>query len=149
MDILQVKIMIINSWDYIKQLMIDVSEYILKAIIFVALFFEDIKFIVIAMMVLIGFDQITGVWKVVRQHTFEWKKFNRLYTKLILYILALMATYILEKQIINTDAYPFTKGLAIIIGSQELISIYINISDITGKKYIKEYVDTVKNKLSL
>lgn len=149
MDILQVKIMIINSWDYIKQLMIDISEYILKSIIFVALFFEDIKFIVIAMMVLIGFDQITGVWKVIRQHTFEWKKFNRLYTKLILYILALMATYILEKQIINTDSYPFTKGLAIIIGSQELISIYINISDITGKKYIKEYVDIVKNKLSL
>ena len=147
MDIIQIKMIATSLWEQIKELAIILFENILKVIIFVALFFEDIKLIVIAMMLLITIDQFTGVWKAIRFKEFNWKKFNRLYTKLILYIIALMATYILEKQIINTNEYPFTKGLAIIIGTQEVISIYSNISITTGKKYIKEYISVLKDKL--
>ena len=143
----RISIMVENLVTQIRELTIELLEAVIKAFIFVLLFFEDIKLIVIAMMLLIAFDQFTGVWKAIKFKEFNWKKFNRLYTKLILYIIALMATYILEKQIITTDEYPFTKGLAIIIGTQEVISIYSNISITTGKKYIKEYVNVLKDKL--
>lgn len=136
-------------WEQVKELTELLYESTLKAIIFVALFFEDIKIIVTATMILIAFDQFTGVWKAVNAQEFQWSKFNKLYTKLILYVVALMVTYILEKQILNTQEFPFTKGLGIVIGTQEVISTYGNISSITGKKYIKEYVTTIKTKLNI
>jgi len=61
MDIIQVRIMATNFLDQIKELTILLYESVLKAIIFVALFFEDIKIIVTAMMVLVAFDAFTGV----------------------------------------------------------------------------------------
>lgn len=122
-------------------------ENIVRAFVFILLLFEEIKPILIAVIFLIVVDQVTGLWKALKFKKFSWKTFNNLYTKMILYLTVIIATYVFCEFILELEEHYFTKGIASVIGFQELSSSYLNVSDITGKKYIKEYCDKIRSKL--
>lgn len=92
-------------------------------------------------------DQFTGVFKALYLKQFTWSKFNRLYVKIILYLTVIMATFIYGEFILQLHSHYFTKGIAAVIGFQELSSSYLNVTAITGKKYIYEYIQKLKNKV--
>ena len=128
--------------------MIDKAENlfsaILKAFLFIFLLFEDVKHLLISVLVLVTIDQITGVWKACKKKNFKWRIFNKVYAKMILYMLALIAVFIYESFIIGITSHYFTKGLSAIIGFQELASSYLNISVITGTNVLGNYVKKLK-----
>jgi len=122
-------------------------DYLWKAFLVILMLFEEVRFLLTGVIVLIVADQLTGVFKALYLHEFEWKKFYRLYVKMILYLTVLLATFIYEEYILELDHHFFTKGLATVIGFQELSSCFLNVTEITGKKYIIEFLNKIKDKL--
>lgn len=134
-----------DVYHYIITKLYTLIEYVWKIFVLILLLFEEIKPILISVLVLIVLDQFTGLWKAIYFRQFEWKKFNRLYAKVILYLTVIMSTYVYGQFILELPDHYFTKGIAAVIGFQELSSSYLNVSKITGKEYIKEYIDKLKN----
>jgi len=124
----------------------DLTSAGIKAFMFIYLLFEDVKHLLISVLVLITIDQITGVWRACKKREFKWKIFNKVYAKMILYMIALIAVFIYEHFIIGVTSHYFTKGLATIIGFQELSSTYLNISKITGTNILGDYVNKLRRR---
>jgi hypothetical protein len=116
------------------------SEYIKYLFVLILTIFEDIHLILTGVLILIVFDQFSGVWKAIKLRKFKWSIFSKVYVKLIFYFMCIIATFSLEKLILGSEAHYFTKGIASVIGVQELASIYLNTAKIIGKDFIKEYI---------
>jgi phage-related holin len=123
----------------------NIIENVTKGFVFIYLIFEEVNTILLSVLVLITIDQITGVWKACSLRQFKWKVFSKLYAKIILYMIVLIATFIYETYIIGINSHYFTKGLAAIIGFQELSSTYLNISIITGTDFLSSYLKKFRN----
>lgn len=119
-------------------------EQAIKGFVFVYLIFEEVDYLLLSVLVLIVIDQITGVWKALKNKEFKWKFFNKVYAKMILYLVVLIATYVYEHFVIGVESHYFTKGLAAIIGFQELASTYLNISEITETDFLCNYIKKLK-----
>lgn len=111
-----------------------------KVLAVIILVFQEIKMVLLGATILIVIDQISGVWKALKKGQFSWKSFSRVYAKLILYLFCIIACFVYEEMILETHAHYLTKGIGAVIGFQELSSIYLNVSVITGTNFLKEYL---------
>ena len=117
---------------------------IIKSLVFLSILFQEIKLVLICVMLLIVFNQITGVWKALKFHKWSWHKFKDLWAKIILYSFAIMAMYGLEEMIMGTHDHYATKAVGLVIGFAEMSSGYINISIITGKDILRDFIKAYK-----
>lgn len=132
---------------YIWKTFLIVFAKIWKIFFLILMLFEEVRTLLIAVMVLILLDQFTGVYRALYFHIFKWRVFNRFYAKLILYLAVIMGTFVFEEFIITLDSHYFTKGIATVIGFQELASAYLNVTEITGKQYLMDFINYMKKKL--
>lgn len=97
--------------------------------------------------ILLAIDWITGVY---RSHKFKRKftsyRLRKSTEKMFGYLLALISIFILEHQILFVD-WGLIRIVAGYIALTELASIYENIAAITGKAFIKDLIDLIKNKI--
>ena len=126
------------------QTLIDHAKYVFGLLL---VLMQEIKPILLTMIFLIVCNQITGVWKALKFGKWDWQKFKKLYAKLILYLLCIIIFFFYEEFILGTHKHWLTKGIASVIGFQEIASTYLNVSIITGKDFFSEYIKKLKDKL--
>ncbi len=86
-----------------------------------------------------------GVIRALKLKEFSWKTFNKVYRKVIIYMVVIMATYVYEKFLLGSNSIYFTKIISAIIGFQELSSAYLNFAKLTGFKLIDLLLDKIKD----
>jgi len=138
---------IMNTMGFLQTKMQQLIQSLAKFFMLILLVFQEIKPLLISVLILIAIDQFTGVWKAIYLKEFNWKKFYRLYSKTILYLVVIMSTFLYEEFLVGEVNHYGTRGISAIIGFQELSSIYLNITVITGKTYINDFLKTFKKKL--
>ena len=121
-----------------------VMDTSLKLMAVIASIFSEAKILYYAIIILILCDQITGVAKAVSKSEFNWKEFNKLYKKIIVYLVVISGTLIFEKILIGNTSIIFTKAISAIIGFQELASSYINASEAVGYDLFKKMIEKMK-----
>lgn len=116
------------------------GKLILQAIAVVIAFFAEAKNLFHGVLVLILIDQLTGFLKALINRNFNWKKFNQVFKKVIMYLSAIIATFVFEKLLLESNDIFFSKAISSLIGFRELVSVYKNVSEATGKDYIKNAI---------
>ncbi len=95
---------------------------------------------------LFAVDWITGVWKSIKFHKkIRSYRLRQSVDKLVSYIIVVIATYCFQKRFIGEDMH-LVNIVAGYISMTELISIYENLSVITGKEFLKDLIILVKEK---
>ena len=130
---------------YIKD---DMEGFFLKLItqgfVLLLAYFAPIKGLVHAVFFLWLLDWIFGVWRsLIARRKITSYRFRKSVTKIVNYLAAIVATWVIEKTFLDTWL-PLTKFIAGYIGFTELTSIYENISDITGKKFVLNFINFIK-----
>lgn len=113
-------------------------------------YMANIKHLFHVMAALVLIDLITGIWKSVKLS--GWKSIKsrtmkRSVIKLTAYTLAIISTYIIEKEIILSGIYisRFVVGLICMV---EAASIFENLSEITGNNVFLKIFDALKTALN-
>ena len=57
-----------------------------------------------------------------------------------MYLSAIIATFVFEKLLLESNDIFFSKAISSLIGFRELVSVYKNVSEATGKDYIKNAI---------
>lgn len=122
-----------------------IIEWILRTFAAVIGIFSEAKNLFHAVLFLIVIDQIMGVIRALKLKEFSWKIFNKVYRKVIIYMVVIMATYVYEKFLLGSDSIYFTKIISAIIGFQELSSAYLNFAKLTGFKLLDLFLDKIKD----
>lgn len=104
----------------------------LKMIALISVFLAPIMPVIIALLILVLINFVTGIWASVCKglDRWSWVKFKGGLPKFILYPLGIVAGYLIELYIFDDIA--FTKIASSIIALYEIKSIYTNIGDVTG-----------------
>ena len=124
-----------------------IQELGLQGIMLVLAYFMPIKGMVHAVIFLWAIDWILGVWKSLKaKRTLTSYRFRKSISKITTYVLAITSTYVLENTFLP-EWIPICKVVAGYIAFTELVSIYENMSEITGKKLMLELLGVVKRNL--
>lgn len=124
-----------------------IQELGLQGIMLVLAYFIPIKGMVHAVIFLWAIDWILGVWKSLKaKRTLTSYRFRKSISKITTYVLAITSTYVLENTFLP-EWIPICKVVAGYIAFTELVSIYENMSEITGKKLMLELLDVVKRNM--
>lgn len=124
-----------------------IQELGLQGIMLVLAYFMPIKGMVHAVIFLWAIDWILGVWKSLKaKRTLTSYRFRKSISKITTYVLAITSTYVLENTFLP-EWIPICKVVAGYIAFTELVSIYENMSEITGKKLMLELLDVVKRNM--
>lgn len=121
-----------------------VLDWILRLIAVVISIFSDAKTVLHAVLFLILIDQVFGVVHALRERKFSWKIFNQVYTKVIIYISVILAAFVYERYLLNSQEIYFTKIMAALVGFQELSSSYMTFAKITGIKIFEIIFTKIK-----
>jgi len=124
-----------DLWSFLKLLFISILMYLSPV--------KDFIHLVSALIIL---DLITGImasWKAGEKITAS--RMAKTIYKLILYSIAIIATYLV--QMIAADGVGLVRICALIIGATELKSIYENISRILGGDLFKTLWQVIKGKV--
>lgn len=128
-------------WAQIITNLIKYAKYVFTLLLVIL---QEIQLILFALIFLIVANQITGVWKALKNKEWCWQKFKKLYVKLVLYLLCVIVFFVFEEYILQTHSHWLTKGIAAVIGFQEIASTYLNVSIITGTDFLNEYIKKIK-----
>ena len=124
-----------------------IQELGLQGIMLILAYFMPIKEMVYAVIFLWAIDWILGVWKSLKaKRTLTSYRFRKSISKITTYVLAITSTYVLENTFLP-EWIPICKVVAGYISFTELVSIYENMSEITGKKLMLELLDVVKRNM--
>ena len=124
-----------------------IQELGLQGMMLVLAYFMPIKGMVHAVIFLWAIDWILGVWKSLKaKRTLTSYRFRKSISKITTYVLAITSTYVLENTFLP-EWIPICKVVAGYIAFTELVSIYENMSEITGKKLMLELLDVVKRNM--
>lgn len=124
-----------------------IQELGLQGIMLILAYFMPIKEMVYAVIFLWAIDWILGVWKSLKaKRTLTSYRFRKSISKITTYVLAITSTYVLENTFLP-EWIPICKVVAGYIAFTELVSIYENMSEITGKKLMLELLDVVKRNM--
>ena len=124
-----------------------IQELGLQGIMLILAYFMPIKEMVYAVIFLLAIDWILGVWKSLKaKRTLTSYRFRKSISKITTYVLAITSTYVLENTFLP-EWIPICKVVAGYIAFTELVSIYENMSEITGKKLMLELLDVVKRNM--
>lgn len=103
--------------------------------------FAPIRGMIIAVLVLILVDLITGVWAAYkRKEAIKSAWMRRTVSKLLVYEIAIMMSFITQTYLCG-DLIPMASIAAGLIGMTELKSILENLSSISGEDLIKQIID--------
>lgn len=113
-------------------------------------YFAPVAPMIHAVLALCAIDWATGVWRSkLAKRDFTSYRLRKSVNKILAYILAIIAAFIMDKELLSNVQY-VPSIVAAYIGFTELTSIYENLSDITGKKFLKDIAmdisDRVKQK---
>lgn len=136
--------MITNFLNKAGLLFIDNLKYVASLLFAIVM---DIQIVAIGMVVLVIGNQISGVIKAVKgfaKDPFKWKIFNSFYTKVLLYNVCVISAHVFEHLILDSQDYYFTKGIAVIMGVQELYSIVENTGIVFGKDFIGKFKNVIQ-----
>lgn len=81
-------------------------------------------------------DMVVGIWKAIKnKETISSKRMSDTVTKLMLYQLAIVSGFLIEKYVIE-ELVPITKTIGTVISIIEFKSIVESIESVTGKKLL-------------
>lgn len=107
-------------------------------------YFLPVKPLIHAVLFLFAMDWILGVWKSRKAHRrLTSYRFRKSISKVTTYIIAIMSTFVLEKTFLPEWGH-ITNIVAGYIAFTELTSIYENMSEISGRKLMKELLVVVR-----
>jgi phage-related holin len=119
-------------------------EFVLRIIVIILSIFYDMRIILHAVLVLILIDQIMGVTYALVKKKFSWEVFNKVYRKILTYILVIMAAFIYERYLLYSEQMYFTKIIGALVGFQEIASAYLTFGKMTGIKIFEKIFDKIK-----
>lgn len=119
-------------------------EFVLRIIAIILSIFYDMRIILHAVWILILIDQIMGVTYALIKKKFSWGIFNKVYRKIITYMLVIMAAFVYERYLLNSPEMYFTKIVGALVGFQEIASAYITFAKMTGIRLFEEIFDKMK-----
>jgi len=119
-------------------------EFILRIIVIILSIFYDMRMILHAVWVLILIDQIMGVTYALIKKKFDWHTFNKVYRKILTYMLVIMAAFVYERYLLCAENMYFTKIVGALVGFQEIASAYLNFAKITGIELFKHIFDKMR-----
>ena len=122
----------------------DIYDWMIRVCVVILSVFTETKELFQAVLFLVMIDQITGMVKALVCKEWNWKRFDRLFIKMIIYPAVIMGTFVLEKYLIQTGSLFFTKGIAALIGFRELSSSYNNASKATGLNLFENIMNKFK-----
>ena len=104
------------------------------------------KPLLIVVGVLIFMDTVTGVWAAYkRKERLSSNRFFRLPMKMLLYHIAILSGFLLQKYLLD-DVMPVSKLVAAAIGTTEFYSMIENVQSITGKNIFEEVLSKLGRK---
>lgn len=135
---------ILNSF---KSFILLIKKNILIFLQVIASFLIPIKILIYLVGLMIIIDTISGIWKAKKTgEALTSHKLSRAISKMLLYQLALITFFILEKYLLGEfvlifTAIPYflTKVVAVFISFVEIVSINENITIIYGFNFLKEF----------
>lgn len=108
-------------------------------------YFAPVASIVYAVIALWAIDWITGVWRSrLAGRSFTSYRLRKSVNKISGYIIAIISAHILNQALL-ANALNLPSIVAAYIGITEVTSIYENLSDITGKKLLKDIATDISN----
>lgn len=119
-------------------LTMDVRTILFKLLGSFGLYFAPISTIVHAVLALLLIDWITGVWKskLVKRRITSYR-LRKSMNKTGGYLFAIITAHIVDYSLLDSSLHLASIASAY-IGFTELTSIYENLSEITGKKFLKD-----------
>lgn len=123
-----------------------IANSAIKVFFLATAYMEDVKNLFHVMVALVFIDLITGVWKSVKACgwcSIKSRTLKRSVIKLTAYTLAIISTYIIEREIIQSGVYVsrFVTGLICMV---EAASIFENLAEITGNNVFLKIFDSLK-----
>jgi len=119
-------------------------EAILRLIAIILSIFYDARIILHAVLCLILIDQVMGVTYALKTKKFSWQVFNKVYRKVITYILVIIAAFVYERYLLHSQEIYFTKIIGALVGFQEISSAYLTFAKMTGIKVFETIFDKLK-----
>ncbi len=112
--------------------------------------FYEVRMLFHVIVFLIVLDQVLGVCKAIKLKEFDWQIFKRWVWKFIGYFCVMMATFAFEEHLLYDNAIEahshfFTKSVTTLIGFQELVSIYVNATKLTGITLFENIINRFRN----
>lgn len=119
-------------------------DFILRVIVVILSIFYDMRIILHAVLVLILIDQVMGVTYALSKKQFSWHVFNKVYRKVLIYILVIIAAFIYERYLLFSQEMYFTKIIGALVGFQEIASAYLTFGKMTGIKVFETIFKKIK-----
>jgi len=85
-----------------------------------------------------------GVTYALKTKKFSWQVFNKVYRKVITYILVIIAAFVYERYLLHSQEIYFTKIIGALVGFQEISSAYLTFAKMTGIKVFETIFDKLK-----
>ena len=118
-------------------------QNVLSFLLFIAAFLMPIQTVGLAIGALVIADIATGVWASLKTgQKITSDRFSRSVTKSLVYLTALVVALIAQKYLFS-DAVPVITVVSGFIGSTELLSVYENLTRISGMDFRKLVQDKI------
>lgn len=126
-----------------------IEQVCFHALLYLAAYFAPIKESTIIILVLIGFDLVTGVWKAVKQEgsifAIKSHKLRDTVSKTVQYAMFIMAIFLLEKGVLDVS-WGLTKVAIFSIGIIEVVSLCENLFAISGNALYNSFSVVLRDK---
>ena len=122
----------------------EIVNWFLKIATLVLSLFYDVRIVLHAVLFLIVMDQVMGITYAIHNNEFSWRKFKKVFPKVIMYISAILVAFIYERYLLNSTPIYFTKIIAALVGAKEVSSSYIKLSKMTGIKVFETLWEKMK-----
>lgn len=126
-----------------------IEQVCYHALLYLAAYFAPIKESTIIILVLIGFDLITGIWKAISQErtifAVKSSKLRDTVSKTIQYSLFIVAIFLLESGVLDVS-WGLTKVAIFSVGVIEVVSLCENLFAISGNSLYSSFSVVLKDK---
>jgi|GEM_PF-2378119 len=136
----QEMIELINPGDKINS----VIDWFFSTITLILSLFYDARIVLHAVLFLIVIDQVMGVTYALNKKKFSWKTFSKVFMKIIIYIAAILAAFVYERYLLNSEPIYFTKIVAALVGAKEIVSSYTKFAKMTGIEIFQMIWEKIK-----
>lgn len=120
-------------------------EWLIKMATFVLSLFYDARIVLHAVLFLICIDQVMGVTYAISKKKFSWITFKKVFKKIIIYMSAILAAFVYERFLLNSDPIYFTKIVAALVGAKEMASAYTKFAKMTGIEIFETIWQKIKS----
>ena len=122
-------------------------QFVLNSIAILLAYLSPCKGVLHAVFALFLIDWATGVtWSIMSKRRFTSYRLRKSVTKAASYLITIVTAFILEESILEVDLH-LINIVAGYIGFTELKSIYENLAKISGKDWILDIYETIKQKV--